>query len=124
MSDNEQKRVFSINLGRLLNEHHKSQKEVADAIGVSPQTFNTWIQGIAIPRMDKIQLLANYFGIKKSALIDPMNEDGDVVRTLTPEETAIALAYRKADEGRKDSVAVLLGVERKESTNSRIKNIG
>ena len=48
----------------------KSQSEVASAIGVSPQTFNTWMQGIAIPRMDKIQLLADYFNVKKSLLIE------------------------------------------------------
>lgn len=68
MTDKEQKRVFSINLTSYLGK--KSQKEVAKAIGVSPQTFNTWCQGIALPRMGKLQLLADYFGIEKSDLID------------------------------------------------------
>ena len=53
-----------------MNMNDLTQKEVADAIGVSPQTFNTWMQGIALPRMGKIQALADYFGIKKSDLID------------------------------------------------------
>lgn len=70
MSDDEQKKIFSKNLSNILNQHNKTQKEVADAIGVSPQTFNTWIQGIAIPRMGKVQLLADYFGIIKSDLIE------------------------------------------------------
>ena len=53
---------------------NKTQKEVADAISVSPQTFNTWCQGIALPRMGKVQKLADYFHIEKSDLIDERNE--------------------------------------------------
>lgn len=71
MDDKEQKRIFAQNLKRLLNEHNLNQNEVAKAINVSPQTFNTWCQEIAIPRMGKIELLAKYFNIKKSVLIDP-----------------------------------------------------
>ena len=70
MADEEQKRIFSKNLNKYLSLSNKTQKEVADAIGVSPQTFNTWCQGIALPRMGKVQLLADYFGIGKSDLID------------------------------------------------------
>lgn len=70
MTDIEQKKIFAKNLNSLLANHHKTQKEVADAISVSPQTFNTWCQGIALPRMGKVQRLADYFHIEKSALID------------------------------------------------------
>lgn len=65
-----QKQIFIKNLSHYMNMNDLTQKEVADAIGVSPQTFNTWMQGIALPRMGKIQALADYFGIKKSDLID------------------------------------------------------
>ena len=47
MADEEQKKIFSRNLNNYLSLNNKTQKEVADAIGVSPQTFNTWCQGIA-----------------------------------------------------------------------------
>lgn len=70
MSEREQTAIFSNNLNRLLREREKSQKEVADAIGVSPQTFNTWCKGIALPRMGKIQRLADYFMVNKSALLE------------------------------------------------------
>ena len=66
----EQCRIFSTNLNRLLNETHKSQIEVASAIGISQQTFNTWTRGIAFPRMDKVQLLADFFGVGKDYLIE------------------------------------------------------
>lgn len=70
MTDAEQKKIFSKNLNRYLALSNQTQKEIATAIGVSPQTFNTWCQGIALPRMGKVQILADYFGIFKSDLID------------------------------------------------------
>ena len=70
MSEDEQKKIFQKNLLRYLNQSKKTQREVAHAINVSPQTFNTWCQGIAIPRMGKIQLLADYFNIGKSDLVE------------------------------------------------------
>lgn len=70
MSDDLQKQIFSHNLLGYLSMSGKSQKEVAKSINVSPQTFNTWCQGIALPRMGKVQLLADYFGINKSDLLD------------------------------------------------------
>ena len=54
---------------------------MADAIDVSPQTFNTWCQGIALPRMGKVQRLADYFGIGKTDLIDEKPPD-----PLTPRD--------------------------------------
>ena len=74
MADEEQKKIFSRNLNNYLSLNNKTQKEVADAIGVSPQTFNTWCQGIALPRMGKVQLLADYFNIGETDLIDEKTE--------------------------------------------------
>lgn len=67
---NKQQQIFTTNLNRYLQQVDKTQREIAAKIGVSPQTFNTWCQGIAIPRMGKIQALADYFGINKSDLIE------------------------------------------------------
>lgn len=70
MEDIEQKKTFSRNLSHYLNISGKTQREVAAGIKVSPQTFNTWIQCIALPRMGKIQALADYFKINKTDLLD------------------------------------------------------
>lgn len=88
MSDEEQKKIFSTNLSHYLILNGKSQKEVADAIGVSPQTFNTWMQGIALPRMGKVQKLADYFGIAKSDLIDIKSKSTETPSYYTNPETA------------------------------------
>lgn len=74
MTEDRQRLIFSNNLRRLIDVSSKTQKEVADAIGVSQQIMNVWVRGKAIPRMGKIQRLADYFGVEKSDLIDEKPE--------------------------------------------------
>ena len=39
---------------------------MCDALGVKYTTFTDWVKGNSYPRIDKIELMANYFGISKS----------------------------------------------------------
>lgn len=64
------KEIFSRNLAMYLQRSGKSQREMADIIGVSSSTFNEWMKGKKYPRIDKIEFLANYFGVTKSDLIE------------------------------------------------------
>lgn len=72
--DEAQKRIFSKNLRRLLEESGKTQKELAEAIGESQQVVNTWAIGRSIPRMGRVQKLADFFGVEKSVLVDEWPE--------------------------------------------------
>ena len=92
MTDAKQKQIFAKNLLTLLEKNGKTQREVADSISVSPQTFNTWCQGIALPRMGKIQKLADYFNVDKTFLIDqkPITETPDEPYYLNDETRQIA----------------------------------
>lgn len=78
MTEDRQRQIFSNNLRRLIDVSGKTQKDIADAIGVSQQIMNVWARGKAIPRMGKIQRLADYFGVEKSDLIDEKNETSRV----------------------------------------------
>jgi repressor LexA len=64
------KEVFAKNLRYYMESRGKSQKELAEIVGVSAPTMNDWIKGKKFPRIDKIEILANYFGILKSDLIE------------------------------------------------------
>lgn len=70
MSKELSKQVFSRNLKRYMESSGKNQKELAEIAGVTAPTFNEWIKGKKFPRIDKVQRLADYFGIKKSDLIE------------------------------------------------------
>ena len=90
MSDLEQKQIFQNNLLKYISASGKTQREIAETIGVSPQTFNTWCQGIALPRMGKVQLLADYFHINKSDLIENPNESNFHIPSCTDDAFKIA----------------------------------
>lgn len=77
MSEEAQKRIFTKNLNSYIEASGKTQLEIAKSIGVSPQTFNTWCKGIAIPRMGKVQALADYFHINKSDLIEDKSNSNE-----------------------------------------------
>lgn len=79
MVKDKQKAIFSENLNSYIAKSEKTQLEIAKSIGVSPQTFNTWCKGIAIPRMGKVQALADYFNINKSDLIEEKKLNIDTV---------------------------------------------
>lgn len=78
MSELEQRMIFKKNINRLIDKSPYNQKEIAEQLGVSPQTLNTWTQGKAIPRMGKIQLLADFFQVDKTDLLE------DIGSNITP----------------------------------------
>lgn len=100
MSEDRQKRIFARNLLRYVGKSDKTQKDIADAIGVSPQTFNTWCQGIALPRMGKVQALADYFHINKSDLLDEPNE----AENYSPKVRSVARGLMDLSDEQLDSV--------------------
>lgn len=105
MNNDTQQEIFTSNLNYYLQRIDKTQKEVAGEIGVSPQTFNTWTQGIAFPRMGKIQVLADYFGINKSDLIEDHTNKAIVKSpTYTEAEASLIDKYRTLNENGQDKV--------------------
>lgn len=70
MSDLGNKDVMAANLRRLLAYYDKLQKQVCTDLNIKETTFSDWINAKSYPRIDKIELLANYFGVKKSDLIE------------------------------------------------------
>ena len=76
MSNLGNKEILAKNLAYYLERSGKDQKEMAEIVGVAPSTFNEWMKAKKYPRMDKIEMLANYFGILKSDLIEEVKEDG------------------------------------------------
>lgn len=64
------KSIFASNLQKYMDLNGKSRRDVCDALGFSYYTFTDWVKGKKYPRMDKVEMLANYFGIQKSDLIE------------------------------------------------------
>ena len=64
------KKTFARNLSYYMTVSGKTQKELAEIAGVTAPTFNEWIKAKKFPRIDKIQKMADYFGVLKSDLIE------------------------------------------------------
>lgn len=64
------KEVFAKNLRYYMESKGKTQKELSEIVGVSAPTMHDWLKGKKYPRIDKIEILADYFGILKSDLIE------------------------------------------------------
>lgn len=79
------KEVFAKNFSYYIEKSGKTQKEISEALNVATSTLNNWATAKKYPRIDAIEKLANYFGIKKSDLIEEKTIDAIHAR---PVETA------------------------------------
>ena len=95
------KEVFAKNLRYYMERRGKNQKELAEIVGVSPPTMNDWLKAKKYPRIDKIDILADYFGILKSDLIEekekPTETDGLSEKRKALIEFAMSVPEDKAD---------------------------
>ena len=78
------KNVFASNLKRYMEVKCKSRNDISEALGISYFTVSDWVNGKKYPRMDKVEMLANYFGVQKSDLIEKK------VKSSTPEEPVLS----------------------------------
>ena len=74
MSDEDYRRIFARNLNKYMEICNKKQADIINDLGINKSAISTWINGTRMPRMDKVQALADYFGINKSDLLEDKPE--------------------------------------------------
>lgn len=70
MSDIGTREIFAANLSFYIERSGKTQKKIAEELNEPTSTLNNWVTGKKFPRPDKLEKLANYFGIPKRDLIE------------------------------------------------------
>jgi repressor LexA len=81
MSDLGNKEIFSKNLQYYMELNNKTRSDVCRDLDIPYSTFTDWCNANIYPRIDKIEMLANYFDIKKSDLVeDKSNKDTTVYK--------------------------------------------
>lgn len=70
MSDLGNKEIFAKNLNYYMNINKKNRSDVCRDLDIPYSTFTDWCNANIYPRIDKIEMLANYFDIKKSDLVE------------------------------------------------------
>lgn len=76
------KKIFAKNLSYYLKYYNKTSLNICTTLGISPSTFSDWLNGKKYPRIDKIEMLANYFNIQKSDLIEDKFKDEEKIDEL------------------------------------------
>lgn len=115
------KEVMAKNLTYFVARSGKTQKEIASVVGVAPSTFNDWLKAKKYPRIDKIEILADYFGILKSDLIEEkskehkeMQKNNDVIADIIVrmrmdnDFLSLVVALDKLDSQKLASLSMLL----------------
>lgn len=102
------KTIFARNLNYYLAKNGENQIDIVRFLGVSKSTVSAYCSGSQVPRIDKIELLAQHFGIEKSDLIEekqPTVSDGlsdaertllNAFRLLSPERQAFVIEQLQA----------------------------
>ena len=112
----EMKNIFSENLRELLKANHKKQSDIVNDLHIPASTVSDWVTGKKYPRVDKMQALADYFGVKKSDLQEKKEASSkkenayekeilEVFRTVSPakQKKVIAQLRLELEEQRSES---------------------
>ena len=65
------KEVMAENIKRYMSRIGIDRKEFCNRLGFKYSTVTDWINGEKYPRIDKIEMMANFFGISKADLVEP-----------------------------------------------------
>lgn len=74
MSDKEYAAIIGANLRRIANAAGKTQSDVCRDLKIGKSTVSSWFTGERVPRMDKIDMLCQYFHVNRSDIMEPRSE--------------------------------------------------
>lgn len=69
------KKIMAKNIQYYMDLYNKTRNDICQDLGIKYTTFADWIKANTYPRIDKIELMANYFNIEKSDLIEEHNKE-------------------------------------------------
>ena len=90
MLDDRYKKIFAENLKYYMKLHNKNQADLINDLGFNKSSVSTWCNGTRLPRMDKVDILAKYFDINRSDLIEDKDTEHKPSYYLNPETSRIS----------------------------------
>ncbi len=92
------KEVMAKNLKYYIEMSGKDRRELAEAWGFPYSTVTDWVNGKKYPRIDKIEIMADYFGILKSDLVEEKTEEQLQLQKKNDALTDIVLKMQTDDD--------------------------
>lgn len=71
----DQRGILANNIKSLLEKKRISQTDMAREIGVAETTVSSWLNAKKYPRIDKIQLMADFFNVSRSAITEKKSDN-------------------------------------------------
>lgn len=112
------KETMAKNIKKYLHQLDKTPTDLSNAIGIPITTISNWLHANTYPRIDKIELMADYFHCTKADLVE--EESSDI--SLSDIEKEIILNYRKSEH--QEAILTLLGISPKKSDSELSNNVG
>ena len=100
------KAIMASNIKYYMEKKEVNSSDVCKALGFKQNTFSNWINAKIYPRIDKIEMMANYFGVTKADLVEARGHK--VLIQLTTDERELIFEYRRAREEDKNAIKRLL----------------
>ncbi|HFU3729611.1 TPA: XRE family transcriptional regulator [Streptococcus suis] len=101
------KEVMSNNLKYYMDKKGVDRNQLCSDLDLKYMTVSDWINAKTYPRIDKIELLANYFGINKSDLIEEKStipSSSIPFQNFDPRKTILLSNYDKLNDTRKNKL--------------------
>ena len=64
------KSIMSKNIIKFMKENNVDRRKLSKDLNIKYTTLSDWINAKTYPRIDKIEMLANYFNVNKSDLVE------------------------------------------------------
>ena len=129
MPDSEMKELFIKNLKRILKEKNCMASELAQGINVRKSTVSNWMNGLSLPRMEKVNEICGFLGVERSELFkDELNDltDGitELAHTVSEMRNQLLDGVPKTrQEADKQKEAILLEQYRQLNTEGQTKAV-
>ena len=105
MVSDEMRKKFKTNLKKIMALKGKTQSDIVKALNFKQSTVSDWLNGKKYPRMDKVQMLANYLNVDIIELVD--NQSNDSI-TFTNAEKALIKNCRQLNEQNQQAVTTMI----------------
>ncbi|HJB78430.1 MAG TPA: LexA family transcriptional regulator [Candidatus Nosocomiicoccus stercorigallinarum] len=117
------KEIMAKNINKYMKQSNMSRKDLSEKLKVGYTTVTDWVNAVTYPRIDKIEMLSNLWGIEKSDLIEDnsnINENNILPTNSIPVVSKISAGDPvNAEENIESYIAIL---NAKENTFGLIVN--
>lgn len=96
MSDLGNKQIMAKNIRKYMELNNMTQTDLCNALGLKFMTVSDWVNAKSYPRIDKIEMMANYFGISKADLVEDSTEKKEYY--IDPRTAEIAQEIKDSQE--------------------------